>query len=79
MESPATVQRIGAILDAELSRKVEHLLEQPIAQSSVSKRIGQEIDLHVPYIVKKVNKLFVEGKLNLRACGKFDVSNMSFD
>ena len=54
LESSGSVSQITSVLETELERKVGSLLELPISQSSISKRIGKEIDLHVPYIVQKV-------------------------
>ncbi len=54
LESSGSVSQITSIVENELERKVGFLLEQPISQSSISKRIGKEIDLYVPYIVQKV-------------------------
>jgi hypothetical protein len=59
LASPDSLKLMTSILDEEVSRKVVHILDQPISQSSVSKRIGKEIDLHVPYIVKKVLSIFI--------------------
>ena len=57
LNSSGSVKQITSVVDSEIARKVEFLLDQPIAQSSISRRIGHEIDLYVPHIVHSVRPL----------------------
>ena len=57
LNNSGSVKQISSVVDAEIARKVEFLLKQPISQSAISKRIGNEIDLYVPHIVHLVNPI----------------------